>query len=89
MPPSDWEMLARDCLVEVLAHGVRPEEVHLDSELTRDLGLSSLNKVLLLTNLCQETGVGLNNFTEQDLARMTTLRNILDALRARSGAAAS
>ena len=85
MPSADWETMTRHVLAGLLSSSRTPEEIDLDADLTRDLGLSSLNKVLLLTALCEDTGVGLSHFTEQDLARMTTPRQILDALIAYRG----
>lgn len=82
MSTSELESLARVHLAELLDGSVAPDEIGPDENLTADLGLSSLNKVVLFTNLCEDTGVALTCFAEQDLARMTTLRQILTALEA-------
>jgi hypothetical protein len=44
------------------------------------LGLTSLNKVVFLMSVCDETAVSLSSFTESDVARMRTLRDFINAL---------
>lgn len=72
------EAVARRALAPLV--GLAPDDVDLDADLGRDLGLTSINKVLLLTDVCDEVGVDLGSFTEQDLAGMTTLRGVVDAM---------
>jgi acyl carrier protein len=48
--------------------------------MAEDYGLTSLNKILLITSVCDETQVELFHFTEHDLARMRTPRDVIDAL---------
>jgi len=80
MHRDDQERIARRNLAEVLEGGVEPDRIGLDDDLYAELGLTSINKVLLLTSLCEDTGVDLARFTEDDLAEMTTLRSVLAAL---------
>jgi acyl carrier protein len=75
------EEAARNRLAESV-DGVPAADIDLDRSMADDYGLTSLNKVLLLTALCEDTGVGLSNFTEQDVARMRTLRDVVDAFEA-------
>lgn len=75
----DVELAARENLAAVLS-GVTPESLELDLGLTGSYGLTSLNKVLFLTSVCQDTGVDLANFTEDDLAGMNTLRDCVEVL---------
>ncbi|MFF9641755.1 phosphopantetheine-binding protein [Kitasatospora aureofaciens] len=77
---AETETAARENLVLVLTSPVEPEEVDPDADLAARYGLTSLNKVLFLTSLCDETGTELSRFTEHDLARMTTLRKVVDAV---------
>ena len=77
--PLDIEGAARANLARVL-DDVRPEQIDPDGELVNDYGLTSLNKVLFLTSVCEDTGVELSAFTEHDLARMHTLRDVVEAL---------
>lgn len=75
------EEAARDRLAESV-DDVAAADIDLDRSMADDYGLTSLNKVLLLTSLCEDTGVGLGSFTEHDLARMRTLRDVVDAFAA-------
>jgi hypothetical protein len=72
------EAAARDRLAE--ATDVSPAELDLDEDMTAHYGLTSLNKVLFLTAVCDDTRVELVNFTEQHVAAMRTLRDVIDAL---------
>ncbi|MGW2633456.1 acyl carrier protein [Streptomyces chattanoogensis] len=77
--PDTIETTARAALAEVLPQDLPPEAIALDAELDH-LGLTSLNKVLFLTSVCDRTKVGLQHFTEHDLAAMRTLGQVVDAL---------
>lgn len=79
--PTDLDTLAREQLSRVLRD--HPDPVALDpaEDLVHTYGITSLNKVLFLTSLCKAAEVGLDKFTEDDLAGMRTLGNVVDALR--------
>ncbi|MFF0161849.1 acyl carrier protein [Streptomyces sp. NPDC005263] len=77
---SDIESAARDNLSAVLTPPVGPDDLDLDADMAGTYGLTSLNKVLFLTEVCEATDVDLANFTEHDLAEMTTLRSVAEAL---------
>ncbi|MFI6151955.1 phosphopantetheine-binding protein [Kitasatospora sp. NPDC051170] len=77
---AETETAARENLVLVLTIPVEPEEIDPDADLAGRYSLTSLNKVLFLTSLCDETGTELSRFTERDLARMTTLREVVEAV---------
>lgn len=79
--PADLDTLARVQLSQVLPDRPDPVALDLDENLVEGYGLTSLNKVLFLTSLCKAAEVGLHNFTEDDLAGMRTLGNVVDALR--------
>ncbi|MFF3018329.1 acyl carrier protein [Streptomyces sp. NPDC057939] len=74
------EEAARAQLSLVLMPEVEPEDLDLDADMVAAYGLTSLNKVLFLTEVCEETDVDLAHFTEHDLAVMRTLRDVTDAL---------
>jgi hypothetical protein len=80
----DIECSARGNLGRLLDE-VAPDDLDLDLDMVDDYGLTSLNKVLFLTSLCTDTGVGLSHFTEQDVARMRTLRDVTEALARHAG----
>jgi hypothetical protein len=75
---TEIEATARDRLAEVTDVG--PAELDLDEDMAAHYGLTSLNKVLFLTAVCDDTRVELVHFTEQHVAAMRTLRDVIDAL---------
>jgi hypothetical protein len=77
---DDIEAAARANLILVLDPEIEPDAVDADLDLADGYGLSSLNKVLFLTSVCDDTGVSLSEFTEHDVARMRTLRDVTEAL---------
>lgn len=87
--PTDLDTQAREQLSRVLRDHPDPLSLDLDEDLVQTYGITSLNKVLFLTSLCRATGVGLDSFTEEDLAAMRTLGDVVGALRVRSGEAAA
>ncbi|WP_405775373.1 acyl carrier protein [Streptomyces sp. NBC_00859] len=74
------ENAAREALSAVLDPEVAPEELDLDADMVDSYSLTSLNKVLFLTEVCEATDVDLANFTEHDLADMLTLRSVVESL---------
>ncbi|WP_019872679.1 phosphopantetheine-binding protein [Salinispora oceanensis] len=76
----DLNGAARDSLSSALDGAVAPADFAPDADLAADYGLTSLNKVLFLTALCEDVGVSLSHLTEEDVARMHTLRDVVDAL---------
>jgi hypothetical protein len=76
---ADLETAARRNLAGVLSD-VEPEDIDLDLDMVDGYGLTSLNKVLFLMSACDDTGVSLTAFTEPDVARMRTLRDVTAAL---------
>ncbi|MEU1519809.1 acyl carrier protein [Streptomyces sp. NPDC005811] len=76
------EQAARENLAAVLLTdpAPAPDSLDPDADMTGVYGLTSLNKVLFLTSVCQDTGVDLGSFTEHDLADMHTLRDVVAAL---------
>ena len=76
----ELEATAREQFSAVLAQDVDPAALDLDADMVSRYALTSLNKVLFLTELCETTQVDLANFTEDDLAAMKTLRDVTTAL---------
>ena len=76
---SDIEHTAREQFSAVLTHPVVPAALDLDADMVGVYALTSLNKVLFLTELCEAAKVDLGHFTEDDLARMRTLRDVTEA----------
>ena len=76
----DIESLAREDLARVLESGARAADIELDADMADGLGLTSLNKVIFLMSVCDDTHVSLSAFTEADVAGMRTLRDVVRAL---------
>lgn len=74
------EAVAREGLARVLESGIGPNDLNPDLEMADGYGLTSLNKVLFLMSVCDDTGVSLSSFTEADVAEMRTLRDVVVAL---------
>ncbi|MFI9503894.1 GNAT family N-acetyltransferase [Nocardia sp. NPDC052566] len=79
--PADLDALARDQLAKVLRDGPAPAALDPGRDLVETYGLTSLNKVMFLTSLCKAADVGLDRLTEDDLARMRTLGDVVEVLR--------
>jgi acyl carrier protein len=77
---TDIELTAREDLARVLESGPEPADIDLDMDMAGSLGLTSLNKVIFLMSVCDDTQVSLSAFTESDVARMRTLRDVVEAL---------
>jgi acyl carrier protein len=80
----DLETTARETLARVL-NTTAAADLDLDTDLAGGYGLTSLNKVLFMMSVCQETGVDLAAFTEPDVAAMRTLRDVVAALAGQPG----
>lgn len=76
---AELDGAARESLALVL-DDVAPRELDPDQDMVREYGLTSLNKVLFMTDVCERTGVSVSHFTEQDLAAMRTLSDVVAAL---------
>ncbi|MDQ0779962.1 hypothetical protein QF026_008428 [Streptomyces aurantiacus] len=76
----ELETATREQFSAVLTHDVHPAALDLDADMVGQYALTSLNKVLFLTELCEVTEVDLAHFTEDDLAGMRTLRDVTQAL---------
>ncbi|HET9168892.1 MAG TPA: acyl carrier protein [Actinospica sp.] len=84
--PSDVETIARENLSAALQPAADPEKIELELALT-DYGLTSLQKVLFLTRLCEDLSVDLAHLTERDVAEMRTLHDVVDTLSRYAGKA--
>jgi acyl carrier protein len=77
---ADIEAAARENLARVLASPIAGDDIDLDMDMADGYGLSSLNKVVFLMSVCDDTDVSLSSFTEPDVAAMRTLRDVIAAL---------
>lgn len=76
----DIEEIVRGGLARVIESGTQPDEINPDLDMANDYGLTSLNKVIFLMSVCDDTQVSLAEFTESDVARMRTVRDVVAAL---------
>lgn len=76
----DIEAMVRDGLARVIEPGTDPSEINPDLDMAETYGLTSLNKVIFLMSVCDDTHVSLAEFTEPDVARMRTVRDVVTAL---------
>lgn len=74
------EATVREHLAPLLDLDLPPEAIDPHAGLADSYGLTSLNRVLFLTSVCDATGVDLSHFTEHDVAGMRTLRDVTEAL---------
>jgi acyl carrier protein len=76
----DIEAVVRGGLVRVLDSGKSADELDPDLDMADEYGLTSLNKVIFLMSVCDDTHVSLAEFTESDVAQMRTVRDVVTAL---------
>jgi hypothetical protein len=84
----DIEAIVRLGLVGVLESAPSPGELDPDLDMADGYGLTSLNKVIFLMSVCDDTNVSLSCFTEPDVAAMRTVRDVVTALSKHVGLAA-
>jgi acyl carrier protein len=85
---SDIDAASRENLARVLESDIAPQDFDPDLDLADSYGLTSLNRVLFLMSVCDDTGVSLTTFTEPDVAALRTLRDVNTALAERASTAA-
>lgn len=76
----DIEAAVREGLIQVLDSPTSPSDIDPDLDLADEYGLTSLNKVIFLMSVCDDTNVSLAEFTEPDVAQMRTVRDVVAAL---------
>jgi hypothetical protein len=76
----DIETIVRDGLARVIDTGTGPAEIDPNLDMADTYGLTSLNKVIFLMSVCDDTQVSLAEFSEPDVARMRTVRDVVTAL---------
>ncbi|WP_256125255.1 acyl carrier protein [Photorhabdus luminescens] len=79
---NQLEIVARESLVASLTISITAQAISLQENMSDAYGLTSLNKVLFITSLCNKMKIDLSRFTEDDLENMRTLGNVIDILSA-------
>lgn len=78
---SNAELIVRTCMAGHCDDGaLKLASIDLDRPLFEYYGLTSLNMISLLMNVCEQAGVQLSEFAEQDLASFKTPRDIVGAI---------
>ncbi|MCA1438363.1 MULTISPECIES: acyl carrier protein [unclassified Bradyrhizobium] len=72
---SNLQSTVKRNLAELL--DVDVDRIALDANLSDGYGLTSLNLVLLMTSLCEETGIPVFSFTDKDIASLRTPRDVV------------
>ena len=72
---SDLQSVVKRNLAELLDIDI--DRIALDASLSDEYGLTSLNLVVLVTTLCDETGTPVFNFTDEDIANLRTPRDVV------------
>lgn len=75
--PNDLENIARQQLSPCLGADVDCTQLGLDDDMAGTWGLTSLNKVLFITSLCDAASFDIGGLTEEDLDNMRTLRDVI------------
>jgi len=73
------ESVVRYYLSKLTRHS-DPTTVDLTKSLVQELGLSSLDLVLLITNTCKEAAISMTHLTEQDLRSINTGQDLIHLL---------
>ena len=71
------EAIAKRHLARLVGPPLADVSVDLDAHLVEEYGMTSLKLMLLITSICDDAGADLSRFTEDDLARLATLRGII------------
>ena len=80
-PDPDVARIVAGHLARIL--GREPPDVDTidpDAGLFEHYGLTSLNMVILMTSVCEDTGTPMFAFTETDIARLRTPRDVVDLI---------
>lgn len=71
----DIELSARKNLARLIQIDI--DDINFDLNISEDYSLSSLNLVILITNICEDTDIPVFSFTDSDIANLRTLRDVV------------
>jgi len=77
---SALELTARKNLVATLTTPIAADQLDASLNMRDAWGLTSLNKILFITSLCNEMDISLALLTEDDLAKMHSLDDVCQIL---------
>lgn len=73
---TDLTYTIATALARLVPNAGAPDQIDADAQLAQELGVTSMQMVLLITTLCRTLGVSMTAFDEDDLAAMTSVRAI-------------
>jgi hypothetical protein len=82
------ERVTRDGFARVMASADEAGDYDLDLDMAEDYGLTSIDKVIFLNSVCDASGVAVSGFTDEDLADLRSLRDVIEALASHAETAA-
>lgn len=71
----DIGVIAKNNLVQLI--DIDADSIDMDVNIFDEYGLTSLNLVILITNICEETNTPVFNFTDNDIGNLRTLRDVV------------
>jgi len=75
---SRIETIVRRCLCLTLKRPVdQVELLNLDEDLMYGFGLTSVDRIMLMTSVCADAGVQLTHFNEDDIGQLRTPSDIV------------
>ena len=78
---SNAELIVRTCMAgQFDGDALKLASIDLGRPFFEHYGLTSLNMISLLMNVCEQAGVELTEFTEQHLSSLKTPRDIVGAI---------
>ncbi|ARS66226.1 acyl carrier protein [Sinorhizobium meliloti] len=80
---SDLQSIVKRNLAQLIDLDV--DRIALDAKLADEYGLTSLNLVVLVTTLCEETGTPVFNFSDNDIANLRSARDVVNMFATAAG----
>ncbi|WP_447872589.1 acyl carrier protein [Serratia fonticola] len=77
---TNLETIARQKLAATLTPPMESDSLDSSANMRDAYGLTSLNKILFITSLCREMNIDLAGLTEDDLAHMNSLGDVIRIL---------
>lgn len=78
---KDVETIVRENLYKMLQHKPdAPAAVDIKKRLTQEYGLTSLDRILFMTAVCEEAAVPLMAFTAEEINSLATAESVINSL---------
>lgn len=73
---ADIKFIVTDIFSRII--DIDASKIDLDLNIFSDYGLTSLNLVIMLTNICDKTNIPVFNFTDNDISNLRTLADVVN-----------